>query len=288
MILSMTGFGKAGGEKEGHRIEVEIRSLNSKFLDLNLRIPSALRSMETALRERCQQKLERGKVELHLSVEGNTPTEAAQIDPERFAAQLGVLRTLCQTHQLAEDSLLTHVLRMPGVLRETENAAPEGLVAACLEVVDRALDALVEHRKAEGRSLGRDLKDQIDRIAQGLSKVEPFEEVRNKAYRERLEKNLSASGIEVDPTRFHQEVLYVLERWDINEEKKRLSHHLAFFTEELEKEQQQGRKLGFIAQEIGREVNTLGSKCNQTDIQKIVVEMKEALEKIKEQVNNAL
>jgi len=288
MILSMTGFGKASGECEGYRIEVEIRSLNSKFLDLNLRIPSGSRALESAFRERCQQKLERGKVELSLNIEGDKSQEQARIQPERFANYLSELTELCLKHSLPQDQLLALALRMPGVVVESDAQMPATLAEACVETVERALDMLVVHRRAEGASLSRDLKEQIDCIGDRLAQVEPYEAARNQAYRERLEKNLAASGLAVDPARFHQEVLYVLERWDINEEKKRLRYHLDYFLEQIETDRPQGRKLGFIAQEIGREINTLGSKCNQSDIQKRVVEMKEALEKIKEQLNNAL
>ncbi len=288
MILSMTGFGKASGECNGYRIEVEIRSLNSKFLDLNLRIPSGSRALESVFREHCQQQLERGKVELSLNVEGDKSQEQARVHPERFANYLKELSQLCEKHNLPQDQLLPLAIRMPGVVVESESSMPDTVAQACVETVDRALKMLNEHRKAEGASLSRDLKEQIECIGDRLAQVEPFESARNQAYRERLEKNMSASGLSVDPARFHQEVLYVLERWDINEEKKRLRYHLDYFLEQIETDRPQGRKLGFIAQEIGREINTLGSKCNQSDIQRRVVEMKEALEKIKEQLNNAL
>lgn len=291
----MTGFGKGIVELPGKKITVEIKSLNSKQLDLSLRVPSLYREMEVTLRNPIAEKLERGKVELTATVE-NIVTEAnAAVNVDLLGVYKEQLENMGKELGLPQpEDWYSLLLRMPEALKTEVPSIGEEDVKAFSDAVNEALEALCDFRRREGEKLYNFFKEKIARISELLEEVAPFESERVSKIRERLEEQLGRlTSIEYDRGRLEQEMIFYIEKLDVNEEKLRLATHLNYFLETLGGENDypgsgQGKKLGFIAQEMGREINTLGSKSNHAGMQKIVVMMKDELEQIKEQVLNVL
>lgn len=291
----MTGFGRGGAQTPTKRVKVEIKSLNSKQLDLSLRVPSCFREMEVIMRNPIAARLERGKVELSATVESVVAEATTAINVELLSAYKSQFEEMARRLGLPEPSdWYQTLLRMPDAMKtETSTLAPEE-ADAFMEACNEAIDALVEFRRREGKKLYDFFVEKIDRIRQLLSEIAQYEEERIPKIRERLEDQLSRlTSIEYDRSRLEQELIFYIEKLDVTEEKVRLSSHLNYFMETLgpadgHAGEGQGKKLGFIAQEIGREINTLGSKSNHAGMQKTVVKMKDELEQIKEQVLNVL
>lgn len=295
MISSMTGFGRGSAQTPTKRIKVEIKSLNSKQLDLSLRVPSSYKEMEVTLRNPIAEALERGKVELSATVENIVAEAAATVNVDLLEVYKKQLENMGSRLGLPRpEDWYGLLLRMPEALKTELPAVGEEDEEAFRKACREALDALVDFRRREGRKLYGFFVEKINRIASLLKEIDPFEAERVPKIRERLEEQLSRlTSIEYDRGRLEQEMIFYIEKLDVNEEKLRLATHLNYFLETLGKEDEyplcgQGKKLGFISQEIGREINTLGSKSNHAGMQKIVVMMKDELEQIKEQVLNVL
>lgn len=290
MLLSMTGYGKATCEYANKKITVEVKSLNSKQMDINARVAAAYREKELEIRNLITQQLERGKVDFVLSVEGNGAS-ATLINQAVVANYYRQMQTIADQLQIPmpENSFDT-IMRLPDTLKIDDGTISDEEWEAVRKTVLAALAQLTEFRKQEGRALQNMFAQKIDRIGALLAEVEPHEKGRVAKIRAHIEESLNELGdkIAVDRNRFEQELIYYIEKLDVNEEKVRLRNHLKYFAETMEHEHAAGKKLGFIAQEMGREINTLGSKSNQSEMQIIVVKMKDELEQIKEQVLNVL
>jgi uncharacterized protein (TIGR00255 family) len=284
MIQSMTGFGKAIGQTSGKKITVEIRSLNSKGLDLNARIAPIFREKELTIRKLVGGALKRGKVDINIYAEVTGVESAAGINMELAKAYLEQLEVLSRETDTSGD-LIAAVMRMPDVIGSSKNELSEEEWHFLKELIVEALEKLERFRVQEGSSIANDFEQRLIEIEKSMKEIEPHEQQRMLAVRERLLKGLE--GVEIDSNRYEQEVIFYIEKLDINEEKVRLANHLKYFRETM-KEENSGKKLGFIAQEMGREINTLGSKSNYAPMQQHVVQMKDELEKIKEQVGNTL
>lgn len=286
----MTGYGKAVAELPNKRVTVEIRSLNSKQFDLSTRIPSIYREKELILRNMLSRRLERGKVDLTMNVDLLNRDVSSKIDPiilQQYHRELSSLATEMGVATPAD--WLPVLLRLPDVMRQENETLTEEEWNSIEVAISEALKEVIRFRRQEGEMLQQVLSGKIEAIRSLLAAVEPFEAERTEKIKSRLYESLSSlEGIEVDKNRLEQEMIYYLEKLDVNEEKTRLAHHLDYFTETLRDNSSQGKKLGFIAQEIGREINTLGSKSNQSGMQRIVVQMKDELEQIKEQILNVL
>ena len=294
MIHSMTGYGKADAEYNGKKIHVEIKSLNSKNLDLNTRITTAYREKEMELRKLIAAELLRGKVDFTVWCEKATESAGCTINAATVADYVQQIQTVSkQVPGLAAPvgaGLWEVLTRLPEL---TQSAPAEELSDDEWNVVEdavhRAIKALQDFRLQEGEALTQKFTHNIDRIEALFHSIEPFEQSRVEKIRTRLEERLAElTGVDYDKNRLEQELIYYIEKLDINEEKQRLTNHLRYFRETLAGEIGQGKKLGFIAQEMGREINTTGSKSNQAEMQNIVVKMKDELEQIKEQVLNVL
>ena len=287
-LQSMTGFGKANGHFNDKKISIEVRSLNSKGLDLNLKIPSSYRDLETPIRKLVTEKLLRGKMDLGIYIESQQHQVAGLINEQVATAYFEKLKSLNNTWGTNTQDYLALVLRMPDVLTSQQEELSEAETEFILNLVVEACSQLEKFRRQEGLSLAKDLTANLDYIQQELIAIVPFEQERVAQVRERIQKGLaSIDESRVDVNRLEQEMIFYVEKLDISEEKQRLQQHLQYFTETLSQDAS-GKKLGFISQEMGREINTLGSKCNHSEIQRRVVIMKDHLEKIKEQVLNAL
>lgn len=292
MIQSMTGYGKAAVEGPDKRINVEIKSLNSKALDLSARIAPLYREKEMEIRAEIARTLERGKVDFCLWIEkkeGATP--ATPIDPALVQAYYQRIKEISAATGIPEPAdWFGTLLRLPDVLAKNEvQELSDEEWALAHEAVQRALDALVEFRRQEGIALDKKFREKIANISRLLTEVEPYEQERVGRIKERIVEALQKTlEVDYDKNRLEQELIYYIEKLDINEEKQRLANHLKYFIQTLEEGHGQGKKLGFIAQEMGREINTLGSKSNQAEMQRIVVRMKDELEQIKEQVLNVM
>ena len=284
MIQSMTGFGKAIGQTSGKKITVEIRSLNSKGLDLNARIAAIFREKELTIRKLVGGALKRGKVDINIYAEVTGVESAAGINMELAKAYLEQLEVLSRETDTSGD-LIAAVMRMPDVIGSSKNELSEEEWHFLKELIVEALEKLERFRVQEGSSIAEDFEQRLIEIEKSMKEIEPHEQQRMLTVRERLLKGLE--GVEIDSNRYEQEVIFYIEKLDINEEKVRLANHLKYFRETM-KEENSGKKLGFIAQEMGREINTLGSKSNYAPMQQHVVQMKDELEKIKEQVGNTL
>ena len=300
MILSMTGYGKAVATFNEKKISVEIKSLNSKALDLSTRVAPLYREKEMEIRQMIQQKVIRGKVDFAIWIEKDVATEAAPINValienyynqlQNVAKRLGLSCQEVNGGNIASDWMKV-LIRMPDVMsrQEIEELSDEEWTVV-RQAIDDALCALVDFRKQEGAALEKKFNEKIDNIEALMLSIEPYEKARVEKIRARIIDGLKAiPEIEYDKNRLEQELIYYIEKLDISEEKQRLANHLNYFRETMaEVEGGQGKKLGFIAQEMGREINTTGSKSNQAKMQNIVVKMKDELEQIKEQVLNAL
>lgn len=291
MIKSMTGFGKGEATLQNKKITVEIRSLNSKQLDLNLRLPAVYRRSEYEIRTLIARAVQRGKVDVFVSVETQQGVEtSARINREVFREYLRQMNeTLTYAGIDADyDALVPVLMRLPDVISTESETISEKEHAALITAAESAAAQLDAFREQEGAILIADLLRRVDLIEQYKEEVAPFEKARTESVKARILDNLSQLKIDVDRNRLEQEMIFYLEKLDITEEKVRLTNHCRYFREVAAGEEGVGRKLGFIAQEMGREINTMGSKANETNIQILVVKMKDELEKIKEQVLNLL
>ncbi len=290
MIKSMTGFGKGEATFQNKKITVEIRSLNSKQLDLNLRLPAIYRQSEYELRTLIARTVQRGKVDVFVNVESQRVETPARINRELFREYLRQMNdTLAYAGIDADyDTLVPAILRMPEVVSAESETVSDEEHAALLSAAEAAAAHLDAFRAQEGAILIADLLRRVDLIEQYKEEVVPFEQARTQTIRARILDNLAQLKVDVDSNRLEQEMIFYLEKLDITEEKVRLTNHCRYFREVAAGEEGVGRKLGFIAQEMGREINTMGSKANETNIQILVVKMKDELEKIKEQVLNIL
>ncbi len=286
----MTGFGKSEVAINGKTITAEIRSLNSKQLDLGLKTPAAYRELENDIRSLVSKRVVRGKVDLLVSVVSTEVATASRIDKPLFAAYIKQMNEALAYAGVEVDyeAIIPVVMKMPNVIQADTVDASEDEKKAVMTAVEGAIDKLDAFRKQEGAILIADLLRRVETIEQMRNEIIPFEAARTEAVRQRIREGIEKLGVEVDNNRLEQEMIFYIEKLDITEEKVRLENHCKYFREVANNEEQAGRKLGFIAQEMGREINTTGSKANQHDIQKLVVKMKDELEKIKEQVLNIL
>ena len=287
----MTGFGKAEANFQGKKIIVEVKALNSKSLDLSTRIAPIYREKDIQIRQTIAAKLIRGKVDFSLWTERDTTPEAIPVNTTLAEQYYKQLRTMTQNMGMPEPAdWLTLLLRMPDVMSRTETEElTEEEWNVVQQVMDEALQHLIDFRKQEGAALQHKFAEKLDNIQRLLTDIEPYEKGRVEKIRARIIDGLQAiPEVDYDTNRLEQELIYYIEKLDISEEKQRLNNHLKYFRETMESEEAQGKKLGFIAQEMGREINTTGSKSNQAEMQNIVVMMKDELEQIKEQVLNAL
>ncbi|MBQ7966393.1 MAG: YicC family protein [Bacteroidaceae bacterium] len=291
MILSMTGYGKAIATYGNKKICAEIKSLNSKAMDLSTRIAPLYREKEMEIRTLIAQSLERGKVDFSLWIEEDSATLATPINKGLVESYYRQIKSISETTGIPEpEDWFATLLRMPDVLTRTEikELSDEEWNVARGAVIE-AIERLMEFRQQEGAALEKKFNEKIDNIASLLASIAPYEQERTEKIRERILENLQKSlGVEYDNNRFEQELIFYIEKLDINEEKQRLTNHLKYFRETMQEGHGQGKKLGFIAQEMGREINTTGSKSNHAEMQNIVVKMKDELEQIKEQVLNVM
>ncbi len=285
----MTGFGKATKEFENKTVNVEVRSLNSKNLDLSLRLSSTYRDKEHELKSEITKLLERGKVDLSVYVESKIEETPVQINTDLAKSYYIQLKQLATELNEPSTNLMAHVLKMPDVLKSERKEPNEQDWKDIQSVIFLAVEGLNNFRSDEGKSIEKDFETRLGIIADSLDKIKEHDAARIQNIRDRIKKNLEevVGKEKVDNNRFEQELIYYIEKLDINEEKVRLKTHLDYFIKTM-KEPAGGRKLNFIGQEIGREVNTIGSKANDAEMQKLVVLMKDELEKIKEQTNNVL
>ena len=286
MIQSMTGYGKAVAECSDKKLTVEIRSLNSKSLDLNTRLPFLYKEKELEIRKILSEKLQRGKVDFSIQTEITADNKTQQINPDIIKSYIQEFKEIAPESTDAE--LLSIVMRLPDVMTFTCNSLDEEEWNFCQKIILDAIENLQFFRTDEGKVLEQEFVQRIQIILSLLIDIEPFEKERIGILKERFVKNLEELSVEYDENRFEQELVYYLEKLDVTEEKVRLKNHCEYFLKTLESPDSNGKKLGFITQEIGREINTLGSKSNHSEMQKIVVQMKDELEKIKEQALNIL
>ena len=285
MIMSMTGFGKTEAQWEDKSLSIEIRSLNSKSADINLRTPSYLREIDTEIRKRIAKKLHRGKIDLNIFIEfngKNVPTAINSSVVKEYMAQL---------KQIEENNEIDHLaiaMRLPDTLSSERNTLQEDEKKAIFNLLDDAIKNIETYRSDEGKVLEKDFLLRLDLIETYLEEAIKIDPERSKKIEVKLRTSLEELKIEIDSNRFEQELIFYLEKFDITEEKVRLQTHLDYFKKVLKNDFPNGKKLGFVAQEIGREINTIGSKANHSELQKIVVQMKDELEKIKEQLLNVL
>lgn len=285
MIQSMTGFGKYESLLFSKNISIEIRSLNSKNLDLNIRLPNTLKEFEPLLREKISKKLKRGKIDFNLTIENLNETNLNQINKTIIEDYINQLQ---QINKSEKTELLKIAIKLPDSIKIKKQKLENNFVTKIISLSNKVIDQVIKFRLKEGGSLKKDFNLRIKNLNKFLNKINNYDLNRKEKISSKLKKIINTLNIEIDKNRFEQELIYYIEKFDINEEKIRLESHLKFFTETLKNEKYNGKKLGFISQEIGREINTIGSKSNDLFIQKIVVEMKDELEKIKEQILNVL
>lgn len=285
MIQSMTGFGKSVLQLPSKKITVEIKSLNSKNLDLNARIPSQYREKELVLRNMISRNLTRGKVDFSVFVESTGEETSATVNAAVVKNYIAQLKEIVSGD---ETELLKMAVRMPDALKTEREEIDETEFDSIVKAVEEGLNEINEFRSAEGKALEDELRQRNQNIIDLLERVISMDPDRIAGVRERLHKNVSELKETVDENRFEQELIYYIEKFDITEEKVRLENHLKFFTQNLDSEDSNGKKLAFISQEMGREINTIGSKSNYAPMQQLVVQMKDELEKIKEQLLNVL
>ncbi len=291
MIQSMTGYGKAVIAYKDKKINVEIKSLNSKQLDLQTRIAPLFREKEMEIRQLIAKAVERGKVDFALWVEKEQNVDATPVNGALMENYYHQLKAVADRIGIPEpDDWIVTLTRMPDVLTKTDQEVlDEEEWTVARNAVIQAVEALVSFRKQEGAALEKKFNEKIDNIERLMAEIEPYEKSRVEKIRQRIVDGLQQiPGVEYDKNRLEQELIYYIEKLDISEEKQRLANHLKYFRETMAEGHGQGKKLGFIAQEMGREINTTGSKSNQAEMQNIVVQMKDELEQIKEQVLNAL
>lgn len=291
MLLSMTGFGRVANTFQNKTISIEVRSLNSKFTDMRIKAPMGYREKEHEIRRMLSDRLERGKIEFSLDIQHGQGESASLINAHLFKQYYKELGTLCAELNIPAGDIVQSILRMPDVVSVGQQEIDEQEWEAVKQTMDAALLAFDQFRMAEGQVIETDMRARVGIIQDKLQEIAPFEIERIEKLRQRIYQNLEdyLGKDKIDESRFEQEILFYLEKMDVSEEKLRLGQHCQYFLEELDMANtQKGRKLSFIAQEIGREINTLGAKSYSSDIQKIVVIMKDELEKIKEQIANCL
>jgi len=294
MIQSMTGYGKSVAEYNGKKIHAEVKSLNSKALDLSVRLAPLYRDKEMEIRQIISSELERGKVDFNLWVEKDEASTVSTINSEIVSNYFNQIYNLSDSLKLTvkDDACewMKVLLRMPDVMSRCEiEELAEDEWAVALQAVKEAVAALVDFRKQEGLALANKFTEKIENIRTYLANIEPYEKERTEKIRQRILDALEQHiGVDYDKNRLEQEMIYYIEKLDISEEKQRLTNHLNYFLDTMKDGKGQGKKLGFIAQEMGREINTTGSKSNQAEMQNIVVKMKDELEQIKEQVLNVM
>lgn len=287
----MTGFGKAEGQIAGKKVTVEVRSVNSKGLDLNTRISSYFREKEMDIRKIVGNSVLRGKCEVNIYAESLGGDKSSSINFELAQSYLDELKPWTEENDIPKSELLSSILKMPDVISSQRETLSDSDWKELKALLENSISNFNSFRLNEGKSLEDDFTLRVNNIETYLSQVEPLEEDRIIAVKERLNENLQnlATNTEIDENRLEQELIFYLEKLDVSEEKVRLTAHCKYFKEELAKDvHSKGKKLGFISQEMGREINTLGSKANHSGIQRLVVQMKDELEKIKEQVLNTL
>jgi uncharacterized protein (TIGR00255 family) len=285
MIESMTGYGKTTFELDKSSLTIEIKSLNSKNLDLNSRITSTLKPKELIIRKLLSEKLKRGKVDFHLYYDSNNNIKKSSLNTKLIREYIAELKNISPGPEI---ELLKIASKMPEVIFSEKMVENENDWPIILKNINLTIEKIIEYRKYEGESLEKDFKVRIDNIEKLLKEIELTDSVRLENIKSKINRDLSKLKLEFDNNRFEQELIYYIEKLDITEEKVRLKNHLIYFTENLNTSNSNGKKLGFISQEIGREINTIGSKANNAKMQKIVIQMKDELEKIKEQLLNVL
>lgn len=281
----MTGFGKHVIQLPSKKITVELKSLNSKGLDLNARIPAAYREKELELRKIIAGKLERGKIDFNLYVEITGEETTSEVNEGVVRQYMKQLKALAEGDDIR---FLEMALRLPDALKADKDTLDEQEYRTILQALEEALKEIEEFRSEEGKVLELDFRERIGMLRQLLERIVAIDSQRLATIREKLDKAVSDLKAEIDKNRFEQELIYYLEKYDITEEKVRLANHLAYFSDTLASADSNGKKLGFISQEIGREINTIGSKANYAPMQQLVVQMKDELEKVKEQMLNVL
>ena len=287
----MTGFGRAEATFEGRQVVAEVKSLNGKGFDINTsKLPYMLRAWELEVRSLASRMLVRGTTDVSISLKQDGAARPVSINMDLAAAYYKSMQELAQRLNLPEEDMLPTLLRMPEIISAEQDALPEEDWLQVKRVLEAAMGKLILHRRTEGAALQHDLLERMDAIETAVEKLVPLEPQRMERVRERLQAALQALGAESkDPNRFEQELIYYLEKMDVSEEKSRLAQHIKYFRETvLNADESKGKVLGFILQEIGREINTLGAKANDATIQQIVVGMKDELERAKEQVLNVL
>ncbi len=285
MIRSMTGYGKKETQWEDKRISIEIRALNSKNADINLRTPSYLRELDPEIRKRLASKMFRGKIDLTMYVEYNGQNAPTKINTQIVSAYMEQLKALGDS---TSSERLALAMRLPDTLSSDRDSLDETEKKIVFNLLDTVIKDINGYRTDEGAQLEKDFILRINLIEDHLNAIKKIDPERNQKIELKLKEALADLKIEIDANRFEQELIFYLEKFDITEEKVRLKNHLDYFKKIMKSKEPVGKKLGFIAQEIGREINTIGSKANHSELQKIVVQMKDELEKIKEQLLNVL
>lgn len=288
MLKSMTGYGKAVADFAGKQITVELRSVNSKQLDLNTRMPGLYREKELELRNEIAKAVERGKVDFSINVDNSAEDKNVTLNAELVKAYYNEVKTIADIANQPQTDFVAILSRMPDVWNNTRPTLEDPEWKALLEATHKALAQFNDFRTAEGNTLADDLKKRIGNIQHLLKSITPFEVERTTNIKTRLTSKIKEVQEYIDQNRLEQELIFYIEKLDITEEKVRLTAHLDYFNETMDLPENSGRKLGFISQEIGREINTIGSKANDAAMQRIVVQMKDELEKIKEQLLNVL
>jgi len=290
-MKSMTGYGKAVCELPDKKISVEIRSVNSKQLDMNIKLPAVLRDKEQEIRSLISRSLERGKIDFFVNIEYLSANENYSLNTAQAAKYFNDIKSLSSELKLMlPDDIVSVLVRLPDVIKTPFDEMNEQDWKAIKMSVENAIEKLDEFRKNEGNVLQKDIEHRITLIAQGIPQIEVFEKGRVQQIKQRIQTHMEnvISPENIDKNRLEQELIYFIEKIDFTEEKVRLKKHCDYFLQTIKESVSNGRKLGFITQEIGREINTLGSKANDSDIQKIVIEMKDELEKVREQLLNVL
>lgn len=285
MILSMTGYGKTEIQLPTKKVTIEVKSLNSKNIDMNVRMPSYYKEMELAIRKKLASRLARGKVDFSIYVEMIGENTSSKINQDALKSYMTQLKGITDISDLES---LQMAVKLPEVIQSKREALNKDEWKSIDNAIDKTLDKIVLYRADEGAVLKQDFEKRIDAISDKLNEVLLLDPKRIEKTKEKLKKAIEELEVKVDENRFEQELIYYLEKLDITEEKVRLKNHLEYFSKELDSNTSNGKKLGFISQEIGREINTIGSKANFAEMQQVVVQMKDELEKIKEQNLNVL
>ncbi|MFN5347189.1 MAG: YicC/YloC family endoribonuclease [Bacteroidota bacterium] len=290
MLKSMTGYGSAKGTVGTQAVTVEIRSLNSKFLELNVRLPLQFRDKELEIRADVGKMLERGKADLNVSIDNNELAKRSTVNKEIFLAYYEDLKSLATETGMSDNNMLDAILKLPAVLNSEKSEMDEIQWKQLKGLIQSAVEQFNLFRSNEGNVLEQDVTQRLNAIENSIPQLENYEQARIESIRTRLHKSVNElkDQLNIDTNRFEQELIYYIEKLDISEEKVRLKSHCDYFIQTMNSQEANGKKLGFITQEIGREINTIGSKANDANMQRIVVEMKDELEKLKEQLANVL